>query len=329
MIAVPKHKPIHRNLNSYYIDLNRLLEHFQGELDAGGIHLKSPMAEGVIFFDDNAFVNAIFETRGRTFEGRTAMRHIINSAAQGNYTLAVYRIEPDTIYFWSNIPNAESVYSDLSAEFTDLEGLIKKMSAEKLTGYIDISLGGGREGGKICFYNGMLIDITASWNRSTPAEPDKTRLLLVKKAREDGGLFNVFRVPLERRGNDAAPTTKDRQPPDTDRYLDMASDLMAQFERVVKAQKTIRDDFSTLIKRKFVQRADQYDFLDPFAAEFEYRDGRVQFAGTSPMDKVVAGLWANITELAADLGLGSRLNMELKPWREQYADQIAHLGLSG
>jgi hypothetical protein len=329
MIVVPKKKPIHQNLNSYYVDLNKLLEHFQGELDAGGIHVKSPTAEGVIYFDDSDVLNGIFETRGRTFEGRTAVGHIFRSAGQSNFSVAVYRIEPDEIFFWSNIPRAESVYADLSAEFTDLEGLIKKMTAEQLTGYIDISIGGGQEGGMIFFYNGSIIGTTSSWSTSGSSASDQTRALLVEKARKNGGLFNVRRVPLAP-VRDASSQTDDRPPPPappSELLVDMASDLMMLFERTVRAQKSIKDDFNTLVKRKFVQRADQYDFLDPFAAEFEYTDGRVRYSGASPMEQVMVGVWANIRELAAELGLARKLQDALKPWRERYADQIGRLHL--
>ena len=34
MVIVPRGNPVFENLNSYYLDLRRLLEHYQGEMDA-------------------------------------------------------------------------------------------------------------------------------------------------------------------------------------------------------------------------------------------------------------------------------------------------------
>ena len=56
MVVIPKQQPVLENLNIFYLDVRKLLEHFQGEIGSGGIHFKSHAAEGVIFFDQDKSV---------------------------------------------------------------------------------------------------------------------------------------------------------------------------------------------------------------------------------------------------------------------------------
>ena len=48
MLFIPMETPVLENLNSYYLNIERLIEHCQGALGPGGIHLKSATAKGVI-----------------------------------------------------------------------------------------------------------------------------------------------------------------------------------------------------------------------------------------------------------------------------------------
>lgn len=58
-------------------------------------------------------------------------------------------------------------------------------------------------------------------------------------------------------------------------------------ETVIKANKRIKGDFETLLNKKFVDKVDQYDFLDPFAAEFRYVNGEVIFTGKAIQKELV------------------------------------------
>jgi hypothetical protein len=147
MVIIPREKPVIENLNIYYLDIKKLLEHYQGEIGTGGIYFKSHAAEGVIFFDKDDLLNAFYEEKSLELIGAQAVERLMNAGGQLNFTVHIYQLSLEEVYFWASIPSAEKIYEDLSTEFTDLEGLIRKMSTEKLTGYIDVSIGGGKEGG--------------------------------------------------------------------------------------------------------------------------------------------------------------------------------------
>ena len=140
MVIIPKEKPVISNLNTYYLDITKLIEHYQGEIGSGGLFFGSASAKGVIFFDQDEILNGYFRDQDSELSGDDAINRLMETDFEHNYTVEIYNISLEEVYFWSSLPSAERIYKDLSTEFTDLEGLIKKMSAEKLTGFIEVTI---------------------------------------------------------------------------------------------------------------------------------------------------------------------------------------------
>jgi len=73
MIIIPKEKPVIEDLNSYYLDIRKLLEHYQGELGSGGVHFRAPSSEAVVFFDKDELLSSVFEDKDGTQQGEGAI----------------------------------------------------------------------------------------------------------------------------------------------------------------------------------------------------------------------------------------------------------------
>ena len=173
MVVIPKQQPVLENLNVYYLKVRKLLEHLQGEIGSGGVYFKSHAAEGVIFFDQDELVNGFFQDRDIQMTGSEAIKHLLEAGDNYNFMVNIYEIGAEEVYYWAGIPTAEKIYQDLSTEFTDLQALIKKMSSEKLTGYIDVSIGDGKEMGILFLINGKIIGGSYSWGNGSPSPSKK------------------------------------------------------------------------------------------------------------------------------------------------------------
>lgn len=320
MVIIPREKPIIENLNSYYLDLNKLLEHYQGDVGSGGIYFKSHAAEGVIFFDQDDLLNAIYREKNAELTGADAVDQLINAGGQYNFTVHVYQIPNDEVYFWSSIPAAEKIYKDLSTEFTDLEGLIRKMSSEKLTGYIDVAIGNGQESGLIFIINGKIMGGSFTWDNGEPGPTRQNQELLIKKTKKHGGSFNVCRIALSKMSVDGQGHGASAKPSKS--TLIMMEELLKIFEEIVSARKKMKADFNKILKKKFVENAEQYAFLDPFAAEFEYVDQRIKFSGIATDQELIDGVTHSLKQLAQDLGLVSQFLFNTEGWSEKYSEQI-------
>ncbi|MFH0730363.1 MAG: hypothetical protein V2B19_28980 [Pseudomonadota bacterium] len=321
MIIIPKGEPVVENLNSFYLDIDKMIEHFQGELGSGCVHFSSPSDEGLIFFDKDDLLNGVLKNdRGETV-GDAAIKLIVKAAAVQNFTVDIFKIESDKVYFWANIPYAKKIHSNLSTQFTDLEKLVKNMSSEKLTGFIDISINNEKEGGFIFFSNGELVGEFYSGNSRNLTTSKNELALLFQETKSKGGVFNVSGIPV-RSGGNAPKRNAPADPVEPSNPFGILEELLDVFEKLITSQKKLRLDYNNLLKKKFLEKVVKYEFLDPFAAEFKYVNKTVHYKGKSNIKVVIFGVVECVRELATDLNLLPLLTSQLKSWAEKYDKEI-------
>jgi hypothetical protein len=321
MVIVPRGNPVFENLNSFYLDLRRLLEHCQGEMGSGAVHLKSPTAEGVIFFEAPEVLGGTFENRDEKLAGKAAVDRLLNPSTAENYQVSIYEVAPEEAYYWSSIPNAKRIYEDLSTEFTDLEGLIKKMSSEKLSGYIEISLNSELDGGFLFFRNGQVLGAYTFREKKFNASKEG-RDLLLQKAKRTGGIFHVSKISMETK--QAKETLKKEPSPEVVAALE---GLLALLESFFTSNRTVKGDFSTLLKKKFLTLADEYAFLDPFSGEFQYSSGKIRLASEVTDAELAKGLLVAVTGLVQDQGLKAAFKARLESWLQEHRKKLLSLGI--
>jgi hypothetical protein len=331
MIIIPREEPAVSDLNSYYLRIDKLLEHFQGDLGTGGVYFKSPTSEAVVFFDEDNLINGYYRDKKDEFKGEAALSKIIETASKNNYSVTVYYILPERVYYWANLSNAEPLHSDLSSEFTDLESLIKKLENEKITGYIDVKF----------IYNGEVIGGASAKGAGELDRSVEYRDDLIKRCREAGGIFNVKKIQLSKITTLSKPSIRKKPQPvltaakpvlkqkvkarpqkDFHRVLMMLEDLLVLLERVVRSNKRIKIDFETLLNKQFVDKVDEYDFLDPFAAEFKYSNGKIIFSGKASQKELVASIVKCAKDMTAGLGMTALFRKYLGTWKKNYTDEI-------
>ena len=322
MVVIPRQQPVLENLNAYYLDIRKLLEHCQGEFGSGGIHFKSHTAEGVLFFDQDQLLSGFLHEKKNTLAGHESIERLLEAGKSYNFIVTVYHIDPEEVYYWAGIQTAEKIYKDLSTEFTDLEGLIKKMGSEKLTGYIDISIGNGEQNGIIFLINGKIRGGLCSWGNGMPSLSGTHQELLIQKTKEQGGTFNVCRIALNNLPIDSTPTDAGQARLET--AIVMMEALLAIFETVVRENTKKKTDFQKLLKQNLVENAERFAFLDPFAGEFEYARQSITFSGRASVRDLVQGVCAVVKKMAHDLGLFSILLQKLESWSGEYADELLY-----
>ena len=325
MVIIPREKPVIENLNIYYLDIRKLFEHFQGEIGSGGVFFKSHSAEGAIFFDENELLNGYFQEKDTMLTGNPAIDQLIQAESEHNYSVSIYRISQEEVYFWSSLPSAEIIYKDLSTDFTNLDGLIKKMSSEKLTGYIDVTIGDGIEGGLVFISNGEIIGGSYSWGGEKTDSSQSNLEILVDKTKKSGGIFNVSRISMKK---DKVADESKEQVSDTNLdILAMLEEFLGVFETVAPTGKNKGAGFSSILKKKFVEKAEEYAFLDPFAAEFEYSDRKIKYSGQAGEKELANGVITSVKELAEELGILTEVKKYMTTWADKYEKKIEELGI--
>ncbi|MBU2499414.1 MAG: hypothetical protein KKE57_10975, partial [Proteobacteria bacterium] len=97
---------------------------------------------------------------------------------------------------------------------------------------------------------------------------------------------------------------------------------------LVRSNKSIKPDFNTLLKRKFVEMAEKYAFLDPFAGEFEYSNHKIRFSGDVKDRALAEGLLASVKGLAAEIGVEAQIQVLLENWFEKHGRRLSGLGIT-
>jgi hypothetical protein len=322
MVVFPREEPVIENLNSYYLDPSKLLEHYQGQLDSGVIHFKSAAGEGAVFFDKDGLLEGNYESKEENLFGKGAVERLINPAQADNYTVSVYQIPTEEIYFWTSLLGAKRVYEDLSTEFTDLEGLIRKMGSEKLSGYIEISLTSSGDGASIFFRNGRILGGSYSWSKGGLDRSRESRDSIIGMAKEKGAVFHVSRISSGRPENADKTVENPSQS-----ILEPMEELLAASENLLHSVRSTNGDFRTLLKRKFLELAETYPFLDPFAGEFEYADHKIRFTSDAGEARLAEGILASLKRLADDKGIQRELKAMMDTWFKKHGRQLTALGV--
>ncbi len=325
MVIVPKHRPLVEALNSYYVDLKRLIEHFQGHIGAGAVRLKSKAVHGVLYFDKDEVLNAMLQEENESLKkGPEAVAHIEEMASRHSLEIDVYKIPADEIYLWTNVCDSEPIYQGLSSEFTALENLIKKLLDEGFTGFIDIIFSDENEGGILFFVGGKVTCGAFSW-QSSPQKDSKAMIRsAVRKTHETPSRFDVYRiVPGEGNRRSKVPAEKDAK--------EIAS-VLETFLHIVEdafSEKGKKDhDFDRLLRKKFLEKTDAFPFLDPFAGEFEYRQRKIIVSDAVEKAALTEGLMACVMEMADQGGVLSALKSPLSAWFQENEEHLKKLGVS-
>jgi hypothetical protein len=319
IIVIPKNVPVIQNLHSYYVDVRKLIEHYQGEIGCGGILLSAPTGEGAIFFDKDGLLEGAFRSPEQSLLGRNAIEHFVENGSACNFRISVFRLSARAVYYWASIPAAESSGRELNAEAVDLDGLIDRLVSERVSGYVAAT--DGRREAAVFLDQGRIIGGTYPWSGGDFShEPGRAEQFALW-CKERKALCRVARIPrsLVNGGATAAGSEAGT--------LTMLEELIGLAEEVLTV-KRVQPGFDRRLKQKLLAKAERFPFLDPFAGEFEFFDRKIRFSGDTPHRELVGALTETVTELAAEAGVEDAFRERLTGWAERHGRHLVRLGVS-
>lgn len=333
MIIFPKKNKIIDELNSYYIILPKLIEHYQGFLNSGCIFFRSPASEGIVYFDDENIINGVLIEKNKVLNGQQAIDLLLEASEFKNYSISIYDISQDFITYWANIYDAEYINKDLTLNFNELKNLFKKCSNEKLTGSVELK--NEKSDYYIFFFlNGSMFLSSSNRNRFELVECDS----LIKKINENESYtITVKAIPLNQKKFSINFSTnllkKDnfiKEPVVVVplNYIDMLQNLMLLYEKYFLGAKKNKDIFYTLLKKKFLEKVDKYEFLDPFSAEFKYLDGKILFTGKETHEKLSNSIIECLKEIANENNMMGWMKKHLVLFEEKYKNELTTLKIN-
>jgi hypothetical protein len=330
-MILPKGETVYENLRTSFVDLTGFLQSLKEDNFTGYVQLSFWDYEGVLLLEAGEIVNAIEEARGTSKKGEGAVENIILMSRQKDGRINVYRLPPEMVTILASISMEEAIYKDLSTEFTSLDKLIEKLSNDKHSGYIDIIFNDEKGRGVIFFLDGEIVEAVMSGERGGGIYNKEMFAKIVDDAKKIGAVLNVYRAGMLGSGTER---TGIAQTLDLQGIIEVMQEVIKKIEDMVDGLTTRKGSFRDGFKRAQVEKLEDYPFLDPFVAEFEYADGEIKFGGKVPLEEFVRGIkdciYLTLEKTPLEITKGelyTKINATLQPIIEKYRDRIEDLGL--
>ena len=335
-MILPKGPIVHENLRTVFVDLNNFLQTLKEDNFTGYVQVSFWDYEGILFLEAGEIVNAIEESSDRRRGGEEAVENIILMSKKQDGRINVYRLAPEMVTILASTSMKEATYKDLSTEFTSLDKLIEKLNKENHSGCIDILLNDKKGGGIIFFQEGEIVEAVMSDEQFTKGKKFNKDMLnkIIEDVQKTGATFNVYRAGLESGSESERERTGIAQAVEFQGVIDVMQEVIVVIEFLIDGMSNRKGSFRDSFRKARVEKSEDYPFLDPFAAEFEYRNGEIKFAG-----KVSAEVFARGLKDCLDLALDSitvstnkdklyeKIRSDLKPIIARFSEKIDAFGL--
>ena len=324
----PKGQPVYENLNTSFAQLDAMLSELQSTQFTGYVHLTAWEYDGILVIDTGEIVNAVETIKNQQRHGPDAAEGIAVKAKEKDGALNVYRLSAELTQLLAGLFDSEPIYKDLSSDLTGLDKLLAKLQNEKHTGYIQIHMTKSKSTASIYLREGQCLDSTLS-SRGEVLSGPKTLDDIILMTADEQSSFTVFRCDLAKVYSQHVNLADSfvRQ-----EMIDLWQVVLRQFETTL-ADKT--GAFNTAFKRACIAQATSYPFLDPFAAEFEYKDGSIKFAGQASVVQFNEGLSKTVAQTVHDLAAHptaktwtNNLRPGLTELKNRYGHRLEQLGLT-
>ena len=304
---LPQFEVCHENLHTSYLNLSNFINFLKNDLFTGYIQVKTPEKEYLIFLDHGQVLNTV-EILNNEYKF-LSLEETLSNINEG--IVNVYRLPEETAPFWANLVTAEILYPNLSTDFTDLIKLIYKLKREEITGWAEINHSQG-EKSFIYFQNGIVIGTCSSWRKWIFEEGEKCLPEITKRSSE--AVFNVYKLRLEQISVNI----------NLENITNFFQEYLAILEKIIGEK-----NFSLLWRQKGIEKADEYPFLDPFANEFEYKEGKIAFYGDASEKELLEALKKMCAEIIDQKKeLKKKIIQEAGYLKQKYRIFIENTGLS-
>lgn len=329
-MILPKGDIVHENLRTVFVDLNSFLQTLKEDNFTGYLQVSFWDYEGILFLEAGEIVNAFEEAQGKRRGGEEAVENIIRMSKQKDGRINVYKLVPEMVTILATTSMKEATYKDLSTEFTSLDKLMEKLNKENHSGYIDITLNDNKGGGIIVFQEGKIIEAVMSDEKSGGVYGKDMLSKMIEEVQKRGATFNVYRAGLE--SGSERPGIMHAL--DLQGVIEVLQEVMGSIESVVDGLSKRKGSFRDNFNKSQVEKSEDFPFLDPFAAEFEYKNGEIKFSGKIPAEVFVQGIrdCIDITldkitlEITKD-ELYKKIRSSLQPTIAKFEEKIDNLGL--
>ena len=325
----PRGRAVYEHLNTSFTHLDAMLNELKTDLFSGYVRLTARDYDGVVLLDAGHVLNAIEDVMARHRAGVKVVDGVLAKSRERDGMISVFQLSAEMTQLLADLANSQVLYKDLTSDLTSLDRLLASLKARHHTGFIDVQLPGRHETATIFLRDGDVLEATLPRQGIISDGPNVLEEL-IRVAASDGAVFTVHGVQI------AAQETETQPPRGQDRQeqLGVWQEVLKTVEASVDSP-TKPGTFVTAFKRASIEQADAYPFLDPFAAEFEYRDGQIRYDGQASGAELNRGLSRCLALCVRALAgqpaitdLPARLSSAVGGLKKRHGARLAEYGLT-
>ncbi len=323
----PKGEVMYEHLNTTFTQIDAMLGELKATRFTGYIQLTARDYLGILLIGEGEIAGAIEETGGRRTNDGSSIEGVLAKARERDGLLSVFRLPGELVRLMGNFLHGEPLYKNLTSDLTSLDRLIAGLQGRGHSGHVEVQLSKSGDSGTVFLWEGKVLESVFDCQGETAAGAGVLEEL-VRAAAAEGAAFNVYGLPP------APPQAAAKAPEGAglQEQLGLWQEVLKTVESAVDGA-TKAGAFQAAFRRACVELAETFPFLDPFAAEFEYHEGRVRYDGQAAAAVVNQGLCRalgrSLRMLAGQPGgrdLAGRITSAANSLKKRYGGRLAEIG---
>jgi hypothetical protein len=289
-MLLPREKPFLSGLNSYYLDVEKFIQHLQGEIGTGCLYGKGADQELMVYFDEADIVRGLTQNRGEHALASEQLDHVLNALRQRNFQVAVYYLDPDSIFFWGQLPAFRRARERLPSSRVSLPDLVFRLNKKDFSGFIEVDVQGRNDCAAVLFFHqGQRRGGSYYWSTGGLSSSDDDYNTLLAMLQKSGGSYGlgyftsdpVAAPPPMAEPSASAPAEEDAPETAPPRRLLEIDQAVNEFLAIYLETGRSKSGLDPLLelRLKFIDFVSIYPVLDPYGKTcISHADGSVTFA---------------------------------------------------
>jgi hypothetical protein len=292
-MLLPREKPFLTGLNSYYLDIEKFIQHLQGEIGSGCLYCNSADQELLVYFDEYDIVRALTQNSGEHARVSDQLEHVLVSLHKKSFQVTIYYLDPDSIFFWGQMPAFRRAQNIFVSNKVRLPDLIFSLSQKEFSGFIEVNVDKKKDCAVLFFYEGQRRGGSYYWGTGGLSTFDADYNTLLGMLQKNGGSYSlgyftsdqlspIMEVEMKAgveeeeedkrlheipdKGNETSPLEK--TPSELNQAL---NEFISVFAQTMISKKAKAEPFIDL-KLKFIDFSGIYPHLDPYKRLCEIED---------------------------------------------------------
>ena len=339
----PRGEVVHRNLSTAYTDFPALLSTLKSGDFSGIIEIEFPESKGTLFVESGESLNAEAKigADSKRMIGQEAIQTLMALSNQKEGVINIYRLSPERVAIVASNLQHEILFKGLSTDFTRLDRLLLKLREDKHNGFIEVLTKEHQAMGVLFLEGGEPVEMFTTPESGPSVFGKKSIPIFVENAIKQGAIFDVYRSQgkiLKKEIKEIKEIKEKKVPGRAEglkELIPILQEVLSQAEKLVDGASRKKGLFHKLFKESLVEKSEEFTFLDPFAGEFDYREGAIQFTGEigvkdfskGIVECLVATLSLLEKELPKDKILPLKLKAGIESSLEQHGEALKRLGV--